>query len=238
MTDTAPGGNSDVQGTRRSDSKHGTVEAGSGTPDQGAGPECDPAGADPRIPNWDDQPGPIEGFQVSGAGEDDLYFRSQVLEKITQESSNDTKLALIRLLDEEGNRSRTIAEAEMQAGVTIDIRTLELQQAEKDADAKIQQERIKADTAADQRKGLALRHVSWRFTVTTLSPVIFAMLVAVFMFLFWKWQQPDAAGAFEKILVMLITGGLGWAAGRGRAQGAGRLEDRMPPAPKEGEDRT
>jgi hypothetical protein len=102
------------------------------------------------------------------------YFRSQVLEKITQESSNDTKLALIKLLDEEGNRSRTIAEAEMQAGVAIDIRTLELHQAEKDADAKIQQERIKADTAA----------------------------------------------------------------GRGRAQGSGRLEDRMPPAPKEGGDRT
>ena len=84
MTDTAPGGNSDVQGTRRSDSKHGTIEAGSGTPDQGASPEYDPAGADPRIPSWDDQPGSIEGFQIPGAGEDDLYLRSQVLEKIPQ----------------------------------------------------------------------------------------------------------------------------------------------------------
>jgi hypothetical protein len=49
------------------------------------------------------------------------------------------------------------------------------------------------------------------------------------MFLFWKWKQPDAAGAFEKVLLMVITGGLGWAAGRGRAQDSGtrRMEDRL-----------
>jgi len=115
---------------------------------------------------------------------------------------------------------------------------MEVQQAKDDAEARIQQGRIQADTATDQRKDLALRHVSWRFTVTTMSPVIFAVLVAVFMFLFWKWNRPDAAGAFEKILVMLITGGLGWAAGRGRAQGAGtgRLEDRWPHLPKPDQD--
>jgi hypothetical protein len=126
----------------------------------------------------------------------------------------------------------------MQTGIAIQGRAMEVRQTQIELNARIQQERIKADTTADQRKDLALRHVSWRFTVTTMSPVVFAVLVAVFMFLFWKWQQPDAAGAFEKILVMLITGGLGWAAGRGRPQGAGRLEDRMPPAPKEGEDST
>ncbi len=131
-------------------------------------------------------------------------------------------------MDEEGNRGRTVAEVEMQTGVAVEVRTLELQQARNEADARIQQEKIQADTAADQRKDLALRHVSWRSTITTVSPVIFAMLVAVFMFLFWKWKQAEAASAFEKILVMLITGGLGWAAGRGQAQGAGnrRLEDR------------
>ena len=52
--------------------------------------------------------------------------------------------------------------------------------------------------------------------------MLFAVLVAVFMFLFWKWKQPDAAGAFEKILVMVITGGLGWAAGRSQVSGSGK----------------
>jgi hypothetical protein len=117
----------------------------------------------------------------------------------------------------------------MHSGLEVEVRAIEAQQARNEAEAKIQQEKIQADTAADQRKDLALRHVSWRFTITTLSPVLFAMLVGIFMFLFWKWKQPEAAGAFEKILVMVITGGLGWAAGRGVAQNSapGRLEDRL-----------
>ncbi len=96
----------------------------------------------------------------------------------------------------------------------VDLRALECQRAKAEAGARVQQEKIHADTTADLRRALALRHVSWRSSFTAISPVFFAILVAVFMFLFWKWKQPDAAAAFEKILVMVITGGLGWAAGR------------------------
>ena len=131
-----------------------------------------------------------------------------------------------------------MAEAELRSGMEVELRAMAVQQAKDAAEARIQQEQIQADTATDQRKDLALRHVSWRFTITTVSPVIFAVLVAVFMFLFWKWNRPEAAGAFDKILVMLITGGLGWAAGRGRAQGAGtgRLEDGWSHLPKPDQD--
>ena len=45
------------------------------------------------------------------------------------------------------------------------------------------------------------------------------------MSLFWKWNRPEAAGAFEKILVLVITGGLGWAAGRAQGGGGRRGED-------------
>ena len=132
---------------------------------------------------------------------------------------------MIKLLDEEGNRDRAVAETETKAGVEVEIQALEYQRAKDEAEARIKQENIRADTAADQRMDLALRHVSWRSTATTISPVLFAVLTAVFMFLFWKWKQPDAAAAFEKILVMVITGGLGWAAGRTQG-GMGRREDR------------
>jgi hypothetical protein len=171
---------------------------------------------------------PGEGAPAPGAGEDDLHFRLKVLERIGLESEPEAKLALIRLLDQEGDRGRTIAEAEVQAGIQVEVRALEVQQARAQAETVIQQEKIQADTAADQRKDQALRHVSWRSTVTTISPVLFAVLVAVFMFLFWKWKQPDAAAAFEKVLVMVITGGLGWAAGRTQGPGGNRREDRPP----------
>jgi hypothetical protein len=134
---------------------------------------------------------------------------------------------LIRLLDEEGNRSRAIAEVEAQTDACVDIRALAAEEAQTSGEIGVQQAKILADTNADQRKDRLLRHVSWRFTITTVAPVIFAMLVTVFMFLFWKWKQPDAANAFEKVLVMVITGGLGWAAGRSQSAGSGRLEDRM-----------
>jgi hypothetical protein len=51
-------------------------------------------------------------------------------------------------------------------------------------------------------------------------------MVATIMILFWKWRQADAAAAFEKILVMVITGGLGWAAGRSQHAGAVGIENR------------
>jgi len=119
---------------------------------------------------------------------------------------------------------RTIAELDVQAGERIDARAIVIEEA-----------RIQADAIADQRKDLQLRHVSWRFTITTVSPVLFAILVAIFMFLFWKWKQPEAAGAFEKILVMVITGGLGWAAGRTQGGGFARAADRAP-VPKQRDD--
>ncbi|MGA2079984.1 MAG: hypothetical protein ABSH53_05150 [Holophaga sp.] len=117
----------------------------------------------------------------------------------------------------------------MQLGVQLEIRTMELQHSLSESEVRIQLEKVQADNAADQRKDLALRHVYWRSTTTTIAPVVFAVQMAVFMFLFWKWKQPEAAAAFEKILVMVITGGLGWAAGR--AQG-GRREDRRAPPVK------
>ena len=115
----------------------------------------------------------------------------------------------------------------------VDLRALECQRAKAEAGARVQQEKIHADTTADLRRALALRHVSWRSSFTAISPVFFAILVAVFMFLFWKWKQPDAAAAFEKILVMVITGGLGWAAGRTHswATTAGRTGWQPPASP-------
>jgi hypothetical protein len=188
----------------------------------------------PDQPGWPAGDVPGEGAPAPYQGQDDLHFRLKVLERIGLESSPEAKLALIRLLDGEGDRGRTIAEAEVQAGIQVEVQALEVQRARAQAETTLQQEKIQADTAADQRKDQALRHVSWRSTVTTISPVIFAVLVAVFMFLFWKWQQPDAAGAFEKILVMVITGGLGWAAGRTQVPGGARREDRPVPRPGEG----
>lgn len=135
-------------------------------------------------------------------------------------------MALVRLLDEEGNRSRTLAETELMTDMQLEVRTIEAQQAGTEANSRIFRDKLQVTSLADQRKDLALRHIYWRFTVSTVSPVIFAILVAVFMFLFWKWQQPEAAGAFEKILVMVITGGLGWVAGRSQGAGLGRREDR------------
>jgi hypothetical protein len=139
------------------------------------------------------------------------------------------------LLDEEGNRNRSLAEAEMQTELHVQVRAMEARQARNGAELQVRQAEIQADTLANQRKDLTLRHVSWRTTVTVISPVVFAVLVAGFMFLFWKWRQPEAASAFEKILVMVITGGLGWAAGRSQGPGSGRLGDRDAKARKPAE---
>jgi len=131
--DTESRGTQYVHESGRSDSGPGALETGSGTADQGTGPERDESGTIPGDPDWTAHPTQTHGPQVPGAWEDVVHFRLQVLEKLTRETSNDTKLALIRLLDEEGNRSLTIAEAEMQTDGEVELRALD-QNAREDSD--------------------------------------------------------------------------------------------------------
>ncbi len=191
---------------------------------------------------------PIQGLegednedpQTEDLGDDHLYFRLQILEAIANQSSDQVKLELCRLLEGEGKRSEAIAGAEVRGGLQLELETLKIQrmEAEKnlellklqmEADTKSLQEnrhldklKIDADTESDIRADKGLRHALWRETVTIIAPVIFATVNLVLFFLFHKWQMTKAADAFEKILIMLITGALGWAAGRSPLGGIGQ----------------
>jgi hypothetical protein len=138
-------------------------------------------------------------------------------------------------LNEEGSRERSIAEAKIHTQGEVEARRLDIQMADDQAKTGILHETIAADSMDDERRARGLMHASWRFSITAVAPAVFAMLVTVFMFLFWKWHQPEAAGAFEKILVLVITGGLGWAAGRAQGTGGQRSEDHRAPPGKAGQ---
>ncbi len=170
MDDPQVGGDSHVQASGGSVRMRGGLEAGSGTPDQGESPERAAGGNDAGIPGGSIRCFSPESAQGSPEREDDLHFKLKVLEEIASETTSDAKIALILLLEGEGNRSRAIAEAEVRTEESIRLRTLAVQQTQFESDARIQQEKVKADSAADLRKDRALRHVSWRFTVTTLAP--------------------------------------------------------------------
>ena len=72
------------------------------------------------------------------------------------------------------------------------------------------EEAIKASKASMDE----FRHVAWRTSAMQAAPAALAFLLVGFLYVFLKGQMASAATVMEKLLIMVMTGTLGWAAGR------------------------
>lgn len=73
---------------------------------------------------------------------------------------------------------------------------------------------LRADEEVAKAGRSELLHSSKRVTAMWAAPALFAFGLGIMLFCFLKWQMKEAAEVIREMLVLLLTGALGWAAGR------------------------
>ena len=195
MADNQEGG-PDHEDTQAGTGSRGGLQEGAGTGDENLvrGGSCE---GGERNPHGD--PGQGEGED----GADDLHYRLEILEALKVEPDPQVRLALVHLLEAEGQRAGEVAGLELKTGEALQLADIGL--------SKQVQATRREQLAAQSTE---LNHASWRATAMWAVPAAFAVLMAFWLTRFLYLKDYESAKVLKELLILLMTGALGWAAGR------------------------